>query len=157
MSSNVVNTMPYLRTSREYPQDDVHLLSVELSRTYIDVALAINDRSIGIFPTKRSAITGNNYFFTTQRQESQRQVYTFSSFGNIAHGINLNRIYGFIHIYGTFTDGTVWYPIPYVNQVNANNQVSIVVNATNIVITAGAGTPPSVTQGFVVLEWILKP
>lgn len=60
----------------------------------------------------------------------------------------------FTRIYGVFTDGTVYYPLPYVDVVAVNNQVNVVVNATNIVITAGGGAPPSITSGYVILEWL---
>ncbi len=153
MSNQVLNQSPYLRTTRTFPPD-IQKLSVESDRAYIDIANAVNDRVIGIYATNRPVINGETYFLTSNRQNALRQVYTFSSAGNIAHGIDTSRIGGFVRIYGTFTDGTTWYPLPYVNVVSATNQVSVVVNATNIVITAGAGTPPTITSGTVVLEWI---
>lgn len=153
MSANIANNAPYLRTSREYPQDDLHQLSVELSKTYIDVAGAVNNRTISIFPTNRAAINGENWFISGQRQQGLRQVYTISAAGNTAHGLNIANISRFTRIYGTFTDGTSWYTLPYVDPTAAN-QISIIVDATNIVITAGGGAPPSITSGTVVLEWI---
>jgi lysozyme family protein len=154
MSSNVINSTPFLRTSREYPQEDMHELAVEINKTYVDVANAVNQRSIGLYPTNRPAVTGNSYFFTSQRLQELRQVYTFTSFGTIKHGINTANIVGFSQMYGSFTDGSIWYPLPYVNATAANNQVSITVDATNINVTAGAGAPPTPTRGWVVLAWI---
>ena len=61
---------------------------------------------------------------------------------------------GFTRIYGTFTDGTNWYPLPYVDETSATDQISLVVDATNIAITAGGGAPPSITRGYVILEWL---
>lgn len=154
MSSNVVNQVAYLRTSREFPQE-AQELQVELSKSYIDTANAVNVRTIGIFPSDRPAITGESWFvIQNQKQQSFRQVYTFTAAGNIAHNIDLTNIGGFTKIYGTFTDGTDWYPLPYVDVVNVTNQINVVVDATNIVITAGAGAPPSITRGYVVLEWL---
>ena len=154
MSSNVINTTPYLRTSREYPQDDMHELAVEINKTYVDVANAVNQRTIGLYPTNRPAVTGNSFFFTSQRLQELRQIYQFSSAGAIPHRINTLNIVGFSQIYGCFTDGTIWYPLPYVNVTAANNQVSITVDANNINITAGAGASPAITSGWVILSWI---
>lgn len=156
--TNVVNPVSYLRTSRAYPQEDVSQLAIEVTKTYIDIANAVNVRTIGIFPTNRPAITGEGWFVTNnQKQETFRQVYAFSAAGNIAHGIKTDQISTFTRIYGIFTDGSVWYPLPYVNVVSATNQVSVTVTNTNIVITAGAGSPPSITSGYAILEWLSLP
>jgi len=157
MSSNVVNQVAYLRTTREFPEE-IHQLAVEINKAYVDTADAVNSRTISIFPTTRPAINGENWFITAnRRQQGFRQIYPFTAAGNITHGINVANIYGFTKIYGTFTDGTNWYPLPYVDVIAANNQVSIYVNNTNIVITQGAGAPPAITKGLVVLEWISLP
>ena len=154
MSSNIVNQVPYLRTTRNFPEES-QPLSVELNRSYVDIASKINDRVIGIFPTMRPAITGESWFYNAaQKQQTLRQVYTFTAAGSTPHGINLSQIAGLTRIFGTFTDGTNWYPLPYVDVVAANNQVNIIVDPTNIVITAGGGAPPAITNGFVVLEWL---
>lgn len=157
MSSNIPNSAPYLRTSRDFPQD-AEALSAELVKSYIDIANCVNARTIGIFPKNKPAITGESFYVSTtgQKQQTLRQVYTFSAAGNIAHGINTANISGFTKIYGTFTDGSIWYPLPYVDVVAANNQVSVTVTSTNIVITVGGGAPPSITSGLVVLEWLAK-
>src|SRR5689334_1521146 len=135
-STNPGNSQgPYIRTSRHFPQDPQPLV-VELNRSYVDIANHINQRTIGIFATKLAIVTGESWYVSGQnRQQSLRLVYTFAGAGNIPHGLNLAQISSFTRIYGTFTDGTIWYPLPYVDVVAANNQVSIVVNATNIVVT----------------------
>lgn len=156
MSSNFAQSAPYLRTSREFPEE-IQPLTVEINKSYVDIANAVNQRTIGLFPKGKVAITGESWFLTSSRQQTLRQVYTFTAAGNIAHGINTSQTGGFVRIFGTFTDGTVWYPLPYVNVVAANNQVSVTVTATNIVITAGGGAPPTITSGFVVLEWLGNP
>jgi len=154
-STNPINSQgPYIRTSRHFPQD-VQPLSVEINRSYVDIANHINQRTIGIFATQKSVVTGESWYVSGQtRQQTLRQLYTFASAGNIPHNINLNDIAGFTRIYGTFTDGSVWYLLPYVDATAANNQVSVIVNATNIVITAGGGSPPTIVSGFVTLEWL---
>src|SRR5580692_2930189 len=148
-SSNVVNSTAYLRTSRDFPEDP-QALRMELNKSYIDSANAINSRIIGIFSTNRPAVNGEEWFLAGVKQQGLRQVYTFTAAGNIAHGINLTNIYGFTKIYGTFTDGTNWYPLPYVDISAANNQVNIYVSPTNIVITSGGGSPPGISSGFCV-------
>lgn len=152
-SSNVVNSTAYLRTSRDFPEDP-QALRMELNKSYIDSANAINCRTIGIFSTNIPAVSGEEWFLAGIKQQGLRQVYRFFSAGSLAHGINLSNIAGFTKIYGTFTDGTNWYPLPYVDVVSATNQVNVIVTPTNIVITAGAGASPTISSGFVVLEWL---
>lgn len=152
-----INNVPYLRTSREFPED-LHMLTVEINKSYVDIANAVNARTVGIFPTNKPCATGESWYITSARQQTLRQFYTFTAAGPIPHGINLAQIVGFTKIYGTFVDTSgVWYPLPYVDVVNATNQVSVIVNANNIVITAGALSPPTIDSGTVVLEWLVEP
>lgn len=155
MSTNIINTVAFLRTSRVFPEDSQQL-SVELTKAYIDIANVVNARTIGIFPSNRPIVNGE-YWYTgsaNQSQQALRRVYPFTSAGSIPHSINTTQIGGFIRIWGTFTDGTNWYHLPYVDVTAANNQVSLSVTPTNIVITAGGGSPPTITKGAVVLEWL---
>jgi len=156
-STSLVNVDPYLRMHWHFTDDKQ--LFTELARTMNEVAIVVNMRTIGTFPSNRPAITGEDWFVRggNQRQQTLRRVYPFTSAGNIVHGINLKTIGGFTKIYGTFTDGTNWYPLPYVDVVSATNQVNVVVQSANIVITAGGGSPPSISSGFVVLEWLSQP
>jgi len=160
MTANLNNPTSFLRTSREFPQDP-ELLSVELDKSYVDIANAVNARTIGIFPVNRNVLTGESWFFNqNKKQNTIRQVYRFTTFTSpllIPHGINTTTIGGFTRIYGTATNGTNWYPLPYVDVVAANNQINVIVTPTNIVITAGAGAPPAITSGFIVLEWLAQP
>ena len=152
--TNVINDTPYMRTTREFPEE-MHKLTVEVNKAYLDTAKSVNERTIGLYPTVKPAITGNSYYLSTnKKQQSLRKVFQFTSAGPIQHNIDTTKIWGFSVITGTFTDGTSWYPLPYVNTAAANNQVSVSVDATNIVITAGGGAPPTITKGIVVLEWL---
>jgi hypothetical protein len=155
MMPSAVNHDTYLRTSRNFPME-AQALSVEVNRSYVDIANAVNTKIIGIFPVNRSAVTGESWYLNgpVQRQQTLRQVYTFTAAGNIPHGLNLAQLANFTRIYGTIFDGSVYYPLPYVDATAANNQISVKVTGTNIVITAGAGSPPSITSGLVVLEWL---
>lgn len=157
-SPTVLNS-PYLRVQRHFPTDNAQALSVEVDRAYCDIASKANLRTIGLFPVNKPTINGEQWFVnlnkqTTTKQEGLRQVYQFTAAGSIPHGISLGQISGFTRIFGTFTDGTNWYLLPYVDVVAANNQVNVMVTPTNIVIAAGSGSPPSITSGTVVLEWI---
>lgn len=154
MSTNIVNQSPFLRTSRNFPQE-AQPLAVEINRSYVDIAEKVNERVIGIFPTTRAAINGEAWFITNnQKQQGFRQVYTFTATGNIAHGINFTSV-AFIspRSYGSFTDGTNWYGAIYGSSTAIAGQVSFYITKTNIVVLAGAGAP-SITSGIIDLEWI---
>ena len=153
MSSNIVNQVPYLRTSRSFPQE-AQPLAVEVNRSYIDVAEKVNDRIIGVYPTNHPAINGESWFVTSRKQQAFRQIYSFTATGSIAHGINWNSVY-FIspNSYGSFTDGTNWYGVAYLGSTAVMAEVSFYVTSTNIVVLAGAGAP-TITQGYINLEWI---
>jgi hypothetical protein len=155
MSTNLQLQAPFLRAQRNFPVDS-QPLSVEINKSYVDIANAVNVRTIGLFPFNKSIINGEIWLLAgrNEKQQGIRQAYTFTSAGNIAHGLNLGNIAFFVRIFGTFTDGTNYYPLPYVDATAANNQVAVKVTPTNIVITAGGGSPPTITNGVVVLEWL---
>jgi len=154
--TNSFQSSPYLKAQRQFPYDDIRGLSNQIDISYIDIASKVNSRTIGTFATNFPLATGERWYLSgsSTGQQTLRQVYPFTAAGNIAHGINLATVTTFTRIYGVFTDGTVYYPLPYVDVSAANNQVNVVVNGTNIVITAGAGSPPSITSGYVILEWL---
>lgn len=158
--TSIINQVPYLRTSRNFP-DDPQALAVELSKSYIDIANNVNQRSIGLFPNTRPAITGDAYFLSNnQRQQSLRQIYTFTGTGNIPHGVTTTEISTFSRCYGWFTNGTNWYGAIFGSNVAIAGQVSFYLTPFvppstpgNIVVIAGAGAP-SISNGVIVLEWI---
>lgn len=148
------NQSPFLRVQRSFPEDS-QALSVELSKAYVDIAQNVNRRTIGIF-ANTVTITGNSWFLTgpTNRQQTLRQVYPFSAAGNIAHGINVADITGFLPTcYGAFTDGTNWYGFIFASNVAIAGQRSFYISPTNIVMLAGAGAP-AIVSGWIVLEWL---
>lgn len=154
-SVQVTNKTPYLRTSREFPEDLADLTDI-LNKTYLETASAVNSRTIGIYPTNSPAITGDVWYIGGAKYQGLRRIYEMSTGGgSIKHGIDFATVKGFTAIYGTFTDGTNWYSLPYVDTVLVTNQISIVVDPTNIVVTGGGGGgQPVIQSGFVVLEWI---
>jgi len=153
---NNITSSPYIRTSRNFPLE-AQPLAVEVNKSYLDIANAINQRVIGLYATGKSNITGESWYInSSQRNQSLRQLYSFNAAGNIPHGINFSQIAGIVKIYGTIFDGTNFYPLPYVDISNVDNQVSVYVDPSNIVITAGAGSPPAIQGGFVILEWLAQ-
>lgn len=154
MSSNIVNQVPYLKTSREFPPE-INKVAVILTRSYVEIADAINLRTIGIFPTNRPAITGNNYFvFQNKRQQSLRQTYVFTSVATpIPHQIVLHDVAYIAAMYGQWTNGTNWYGLIAGSSVAIAGQRSFYLDPTNIVFLSGAGAPAFV-KGIIVIEWI---
>jgi hypothetical protein len=153
--NSVVNQTPYLRTSREFPEE-AKQLTQEVNKSYVDIARAVNNRVIGIYPSNRPAITGKVYYLTPGRtNQSLRQVYAFTSTLTFPHGIKFADVAQFAIITGTAYDGTNYYPLPYVDVVAATNQISVMLTPTNIVITAGAGAPV-ITSGLITLEFLVN-
>lgn len=153
----IVNPSPYIRTSRDFPEDPIQL-SVELSRTYVDIAQKINDRVIGIYTTNRPSVTGSNYYLSGQtRQQELRQVYTFTSTSSIVHGINVIDPDQFTLCYGTYTDGTNSFGLIFGNSGGTvPNNISFYITSTQIVFQVDAGAV-ALTSGKIVLQWLSSP
>lgn len=153
MSVKSLLQVPYLRTSRAFPPE-VEKLSIELSKSYIDIANAVNTRTVGIFPSKYAATTGESWWFEQNRkQQGLRQVFTFDTFANIPHNLEFRDISRFTRNYGEYTDGTNWYGLISGTSVLIPGQVVFYVTPTNIVFVEN-GTQPAVTNGILVLEWL---
>jgi len=156
MSSNIINQVAYLRTSREFPEE-LHQLTVEINKMYVDVATAVNARSIGLFPVNRSAQTGNTfYIFQNRKQQTLRQVYTATTTASINHNIRGITPGQFILCTGSYTDGTNSYGLIYGSNVAIAGQISFYVTSTQIVFLVGAGAP-TLTNLTCVLEWLSQP
>jgi hypothetical protein len=154
--SSILQQAPYLRVQRNFPTSNAQALSIEVDRAYSDTAQKVNARTIGIYPLNKAAVTGDQWFLqgSIEKQQSLRQIYTFTASGNIAHGISWTSV-SFIspNSYGSFTDGTNWYGAIYVGSTAIAAQVSFYVTSTNIVVLSGAGAP-SITHGYINLEWV---
>lgn len=150
--NNIVNNVAYLRSARKFPED-LPQLTVEINKAYVDIANAVNNRTISIFPANRPAITGESWFLTNQRQQTLRQVYSFTTTTSIPHGITLSQIDRFTRTFGEFTDGTNWYGLIPGSNVAIAGQISFYIDPTNIVFLTGAGAP-ALTKGAIVLEWL---
>jgi len=158
--NNIVNQVPYLQTSRNFP-DNQKELGVELNKSYIDIANAVNQRIIGIFTINRPSITGEGWFIlANKKQQSFRQVYTFTSTASIDLGFKFTSINSFTKSYGSFTDGTNWYGLIYGTSVAIAGQLEYYfklnpasTTSDQIVFVSGAGVPV-LTSGLIVVEWI---
>lgn len=157
---NVINSGPYLRTSRQFPAD-INQLALEVNKSYVDVANNVNNRTISLFPTGRPAQTGENWFlFKNQRQQGFRQVYTFSTTADINIGFKISSISEFTKPSGEFLSGTDWLGLIHGSTVAIAGQISfyIAVNGASttsdvIKFLIGAGAP-ALTKGKIILEWI---
>lgn len=153
--NNFVNQNPLLRGSREFPTDSEDLAQ-EVNKSYVDVATAVNLRTIGLFPNTRAAITGENwYIIGTQKQQTIREVYPITSYASFNHNIDTTKIDKFSVIRGmgyNATAGEYW-PLPYINGTSATGSVGMAVNTTQVTFSAG-GTAPAIQSGFVLLEWL---
>ncbi len=78
INNNVPVKTPYVRTSRSFPTE-LKELSREIDRTYIDIAAAINLRTVGVFTSNVPSITGNTYSTSGSVRQSLRQIYTFGA------------------------------------------------------------------------------
>ena len=159
--SSVVNSAPFLRTSREFP-DNARDLSFQANKAYLETANAVNQRTIGIYPETKPAITGN-VFYLNNHQQTLRQVYTFTSTANIALGFKLSSIGGIVKGYGSSTDGTGQYGLIFNSSTAIAGQIGfyVTVDGTSttsdkIVFTSGAGSP-TLTSGILILEWLSNP
>jgi hypothetical protein len=152
---NSIQVSPFLRVQRQFPTDTTQALTVEINKAYVDIAQRVNERIVGIFASKASTVTGEQWYLQggSAKQQSIRQVYPITGAGSYPHGINFASITNIVKIYGTFTDGTNWYPLPYVDTTSATDQISLSVTPTNLVVTAGGGAP-AITKGTVILEWL---
>lgn len=156
MSTNVVNQVAYLKTSREFP-DDLKKLTIEVNKAYLDTANVVNNRTISIFPTNVAAINGESWFLEGNRkQQGFRKVFIFSSTSNISHGIEVIKKNQFIRGFGTYTDGTNSYGLIFGTNTAIGGQISFYVNDTDIIFALGGGAP-ALVNGTLVLEWLSQP
>lgn len=156
-----LQTSPYLREQRQFPNDDVRELSNQTDHAYIDIAQKVNARTIGLYALNFQIVTGESWYFTGQpnRLQSLRQIYTFTATGSFAHGINFATVFQFSpRSYGSFYDNASptlrnYYGVIYASSVAIAGQVSFYVTSTDIVVLAGAGAP-TIVGGVIDLEWI---
>lgn len=161
MTLPIANNTPYLRTTRAFPQDPQRL-QLELTRAWTELANVVNTHAIGLF-NLQPTLTGQQWFTANasaanpaQTRQAIRQVYQFSD-STLTFNHNIPNIDQITNFYGQFYDGTYWQRLPYVDVVNVTNQIGVKVSSTQVIITKGAGAPPSMTQGVFVIEWLVQP
>lgn len=156
MSTNFINQVAYLRTSREFPEE-VHQLTVEINKSYVDIANAVNVRTIGLFPTNRPAQTGESFYIkNNRRQQTFRQIYFFTATTAINHNIKVTFPGQFTKCSGSYTDGTNTYGLFFATSVAIPGQITFYVTSTQIIFVVGAGAP-ALTNGLIILEWLSDP
>lgn len=152
--NTIINTSPYMDNQRKFPTD-AELLSREVDRAYVESAQAINERTIGLYPRNRPAVTGNSWYFTSQRKQSLRQLYQIDSFSNKPHMIDYATVEYFAGCFGSYTDGTNWYGMQFMTNNTIASQVTFYLDDTNIIFNVD-GSEPAITKGIIVLEWIIN-
>lgn len=151
--TSIINQVPYLRTTREFPEN-IQQLTIQVNKSYVDIANAVNNRTIGLFPINRPAITGESWFLSSnQRQQTLRQVYTFSSTSSINHGINVTDPNQFTHCYGSYTDSTDSFGLFWGSNVSIAGQITFYVTSSQIVFLVDPAAPV-LTEGKITLEWL---
>lgn len=167
MTSNIINQVPYLRTSRQFPED-LKQLTIEVNKSYIDIATTVNNRIIGIFPKNRPAVTGESWYFSSQRQQTLRQIYSFGAIApgtelDIPHGLDLDNVVIFTKIYGSvITNNPDYRPLPYIEPITLTTGMTILVGPGTVPPFVGVPcirivlgtTALPVTSGIAVLEWL---
>lgn len=166
MSSDIApfkNRSPYLITSRKFPTDQVQL-EPTLNKMYIEVAAAVNARTVGLYNMSQIT-TGDLYFNDGDPQDPHpgfRRVYQLASIAmgtnTIPLGFTPSSTTRFVDMYGTANRPTVRsVPIPFVNVGAPADGIELRVNwATSnieIVTTTGNWTTYS---AIIVLEYILN-
>ncbi len=143
----------YLPTTQYFPSEADKFREV-LTFVYSDIARRLNDKQIGTFDLVE-VVAGEQWSTATDPQTKRqtfRKIFYFNDASlNFAHGIT--GIVLCTHIYGSFTDGTNFYPLPFVSAVAIANQIQIVVTPTNVVVTKG-GAAPAITNGVIILEFL---
>lgn len=153
MSSNFVNQTPFLRTTRKFPEE-IQALQVEIDKSYLDIANVVNDRTIGIFPINRPAITGESWFLQgNKKQQTIRQTYTFTTTTSFAHNIQLITFPNIVRAFGSYTDGTYTYGLVFATSISVAGQIGFYVTSSQVVFTTGAGAP-GLTSGLITIEWL---
>lgn len=161
----------FLPTFRQFPTGDQHNLEKQLVNFHTQTNTAINQRTIGIFNLhvvgKNDSIPNGERWFPTAAQSNTPQklrdgfrLVVQVSDGSLVVDHNIPQINQITRFYGDFFDGTQWWPLPYVDLVSVTNQINIRVTPTvgavsgQVIVTKGAGAPPSISNGLVVVEYL---
>lgn len=159
-------TSLFLPNYRDFPVDDIHNLQKQLINFHSQTNTAVNNRTVGVFELHQvgdndSTPSGERWFPTLPQQATAplklrdgfRLVVQVSDL-NLVVDHNIPMINQVTRLYGSFFDGTFWQDLPYVDVVSVTNQIYVKVSLTQIIVIKGAGAPPSISKGVVVLEYL---
>lgn len=150
----------------QLPEDTKRLL-VDLYTNINNIVLALNIKDTGYY-VQEEFLTGQLFFpdpalnsttaqFPTYRQ-TFRKVINFGALPNatsksVAHNLTITPGFSFTRIYGAATNpSTSFIPIPYASPT-LNENISIEIDATNIIITTGIDRT-AYTTCYAVIEYI---
>ena len=159
MTFNPANSQaPFQVTSTFFPEG-FEEFRVKFLEIYNGLANNVNVREIAVYDLVEF-LTGQQWFTSGNPQKKRQTFRRVYSIGAVAAGATVNTAHGltsittFTAIYGTaVTDAVDYRPLPYVSTVALNQQVSLTVDATNIIIVNGAGAA-NITGALVVLEFL---
>lgn len=153
--TNQFQQQPYLQEQRHFPFADLKDLARQVDLAYIDIARNANQRTIGTYALNFPLVTGEKVYLagSSQPQGVLRQTYTFTSFTNINHGINLSTVTDFLSCYGSYPDGTNFYGVLFAGTGAIPNTLSFYISPTQIVFVNGGANAINGT-GVIVLQWI---
>lgn len=156
MSFSPANSIASFVPTSIYFPDNSEEFRVKLIEILQTNANAVNNREISTYISEE-ILTGQSWFDPANSQNVRntfRKVFSFSD-ASLTFNHNITGAVLFTHIYGGGTDGAGnFFPIPYVSATAANNQIQVDVTATQVIITKGAGTPPTISNAVLVLEYL---
>lgn len=151
-------TTPYVPQFRYFPVEE-RLQQRELVNSYSDLAVAINQREIGLYNTAENS-AGQQYFATTVNGNLRDVWRTVYSIGAVAAGAtsttahNIDSLSSVTRIYGVAVTTTPDYrPMPYASVAAANQGIELRITSANIIIVNGAAAP-NISSAVVVVEYI---
>lgn len=161
MNNQGTTSDSYLAEDEIYPDPKSDRFKSKLEEVYRDVAIRVNERQIGVFDFVE-ANTGQKFFGEAgeprRKRESLRKVFQID--GPIASGAvvteahDITNVDFYTHIYGTIeTNVPDHRPLPYTDATGTNEEVSLRVDGTNIIIENGTAAP-QIDSVLVVLEYI---
>jgi hypothetical protein len=158
----ILQTSPYLIRQRNFPDQNPKELGIELSKTYIEIAQRVNDRTIGLFATNFAIITGESWFLSgdVRKQQTLRIVFQIPAVpaGGV-YSTNLPEIYTGIstRIFGVVqTDLPDERPVPYASTVTGDNiavRLDQSTNPSTLQFAVGSGSP-NVLSGLMTVEFL---
>ena len=152
MTTNTKRTGVNLPSTRFFPDKDPKQLSLELNKSYTDIAIQVNNKTSGIYSSSVTS-SGEVWEINGEKKFTLRQVIFFHSAGSFPHEALFDKI---TKSYGTFADSAgTWYPLLHTSIMALDEQTTYSIGANTITIVQGAGAGiPAIVNGHLVFEWI---